>query len=541
VVARWIQSGSAWGIEQFIPGRAEWAYPHNGDTLVLWSILPWRSDFLARFVDVPLFALAGLGTYVSSLELKASRARAALMAVVLLSIPAVSVIALQGLSDTLMLAGFTCGLAFLLRHRRSGRTSDLVLAGLALGIAFGSKWYGVSAVVLLVLVWTVGERLSGARSRTALRHLGVLAGLAALMGGFWLLRNWIEAGNPVYPLKVEALGVTVFDAPRHPARELIGFPLSDYLFDWRIWRRYLLPDFMRFMATPAILLWACLPAALVAATRMRRARPDLRLIATLVAAAVAIAIAYVFTPFSGQGPKGEPVLAVANARYVIPVLAIAAPLGAWFLRRLGRVAIAGELIALIAVIDGARRWTETSVGEVAIAALGLGAAIAVALMARRGWRRLSPGPARKAAVAAAALLALVAAGAVGDKQQQRFNDARYLGEDPAIDWVALHARSGHRIALAGEGSVTSIIYPAFGPRLRNHVSYAGPLDRGMLRFYTQRNPFLARLRDGRYDLLIVERDTYFYRRLITAQERWALEAGFRPVVSTPRFAVLRAP
>jgi hypothetical protein len=137
------------------------------------------------------------------------------------------------------------------------------------------------------------------------------------------------------------------------------------------------------------------------------------------------------------------------------------------------------------------------------------------------------------AVAAAALVVAVAGAAV---TANRLDGRSYAAADPVLGWIDAHAPAGHRIGLAGIWSVSGVspVLPAFGPRLRNRVEYAGPFVAHMLRRYRGQAPFTARLRSRRYDLLVVGRG-----HGIPPEEGWARAAGFAPVVSSPRLALLR--
>ena len=130
-----------------------------------------------------------------------------------------------------MLFGFATGACFLLRRRRTGSTVDLVLAGLGLGLAFGTKWYAVWAVAIVLAVWAAGSLLERRGARAVVRDGAVLCGLVALAGGIWMLRNLVESGNPVFPVEVSPLGLTIFDAPRDTVRESAGFTLLHYVGD----------------------------------------------------------------------------------------------------------------------------------------------------------------------------------------------------------------------------------------------------------------------------------------------------------------------
>jgi hypothetical protein len=534
-VARWIQHGTLWRIDQFLPGLAQGNYPQNGDVVTLAAVLPWRDAFPARLMMGAFYAATGLSIYALAREAGAQASGAALAGALVLAVPIVAVAALHNaMPDPVMYAMFAAGLLFLLRHARGGATADLVLAGIALGLAFGAKWYAVSAVAAVLAVWGAARLLGGEGLGRVARDGALLAGLVGLAGGVWLVRNLVESGNPAFPQKVAPLGVTLFDAPPDPIRELAGFTVADYLGSPGVWRDFLVPSYRHFLAAPAALLLAGLLAvagvAGVALVRRRR-RLDGRIVALSVLALVLVA-AYAATPYSAFGPRDQPFFAGQNSRYVVPALIVAAAVGAWAVERLGRARIAAEALAAVAVVLGVRR------GFAGVSAPGV-AAVAGALLGAWWAVRARGLPRNGLALAGAA--ALVLAAVAGARLKHRFDARGYHGSDPTIDWVLTRAPSGARIGLAGvfEPSAAAPVLPVFGPQLGNDVRYVGPWVRRRLEQYRSAPPFRAELRAGGYDLLLVGRGAP--PRDLVAPERWAMAAGWTPVARSGAMTLLRAP
>ena len=75
-VARWIQTGSVWQIDQFVPLLAHGDYPHNGDVVLLSTVLPWHNDFLVRLPITFFLATAAVAVYAVARELRAPAGRA---------------------------------------------------------------------------------------------------------------------------------------------------------------------------------------------------------------------------------------------------------------------------------------------------------------------------------------------------------------------------------------------------------------------------------------------------------------------------------
>ena len=547
-VAQWIQDGSIWHVDNFLADVAPGNYPNNGDVILLAAVLPWRNDFLSHLAIYPFYALTGVGIYALAAELRAPRPAGVLAGCLLLAIPAVAIPALvQSFPDAVLLFAFATGIVFLIRHHRSGRRSELVLAGLALGVALGTKWYGVSSVAVVFAVWAVASLLAGRALRTVAAQGAALVALVTFAGGVWLLRNWIESGNPFFPVEVAPFGITIFDAPTDLVRERAGFTIADYIGDPGIWGDFILPQYRDSLtAAGGLVIVGALAAAAALAARWR-AIAQRGLVAALAACAALLALAYSVTPYTAGGVENMPVLVGADSRYAIPALLVAAALTAWVAGVARRGTIVLGVLALPALIDGIRLASNgENSGAVLEARQWLIAAGAVAFLgaagwiAWRGWTRLEH-RSRVPALAGAAALTLAAALVFGNEVQQRFNAHRYLGVEPAADHILLRAPSGNRIGLAGRWDDQAIVppLPAFGPRFGNEVEYVGEYVDEMLRAYPDSEQFGAAVAEGEYDYLFIGRGRP--PQPVVEEERWARAAGYEPVVRSDRLSLFRAP
>lgn len=538
-VASWIQEGSLWDIVSLYPLHTSGYYPNNGDVLLLSVTLPWRSDFMVRLVDVPYLITLGVALWAAARELGAGRATAHVYALLAVCLPVVVLVAvIAALPDTLMLACFATGVLFLLRHRRTGLASDLVLAGMALGIALGTKWYGLSAVALLLIVWAV-YRFVIERPAIAVRQAAVLGAALIPLGSVWFARNAAATGNPFFPVKLAPGGVTILDAPRDVNRERYGSTIADYLTDFSALRHDIFPLIYRLMLGPGgIFLAALVVAAAAVAVRALLARNertgwDVAAVAALAGAALAIGIAYVVTPYTAQTENGLPVKAWVNVRYATPMLLLAVPLAALLTQRGGRW-LRPVLLALAALftLDAMRRSFLGNFADVSLPRFLAGAAVltlAAALVRLR--------PRRDVAVAAA--LGLVVAIVAGHELQQRFLDDRYDALDPTIAWVNANAPEDTRIGFAGVWTSPEWdpLLAMFGPRFRNEVEYIGPVRRGILNEYAERREFQDAVNHGNFDLVVVqERPKHGPSR----EETWLRELGFVTAARSPALMLLSA-
>lgn len=540
-IARWIQSGGYWQVDQFVPGLAHGNYPQNGDLLLMSTVLPWSNDAFVRFVGPAFFALTGVALYALACEVRASRATAVLGAAMLLAIPAVFQPALlQVMTDPVMLAAFSAGLLFLTRSFRNRRRSELVIAGIALGLAFGTKWYGVSSVAVVILVWLGASLLARRSIRSVGRDGAIVSGAVGLAGGFWLLRNLVESGNPLFPVKVAPLGITVFDAPADLIRERVGFSIADYLTDPAAWSAYILPDFASTLGLPALFL--ALALVVTAATALIDRRRGLKRwhapVAGVTTAAL-LACAYAITPTSALGTLGMPRLTEANTRYAVPALIACVPLAASAMTRLRGGSLLAQLFVVTAILEALRHSTSTT----ALAVAGSAACLVTvaATWPREGLLKARRWPRAKAVQVTAVAALAIAAVVLGYFGQARYNDGRYAAIQPTFDLVLNSAPSGARIGLAGTWSSSgySPVWPLFGPRLGNTVEYVGPLESELLQQYTTSSAFASALERKELDLLLIGRGDPPAERV--AEGRWAQEAGFEEVARDDRFTLYRAP
>jgi hypothetical protein len=536
-VASWIRTGSLWQIDQFVPELANGNYPNNGDVLFLALVLPFKSALLVRAAMVPYLALTAIAIYAVARELGACAAGAVLFAAAPCAVPAiVSPALVDTQTDTLMLFGFAAGAAFLLRNRRSSSTFDLVLAGLALGISFGTKWYALPCVAAVLVLWIAARALGGAGARSLARHGALVCGLVLALGGFWLLRNLVESADPFFPLRIAPFGITVFDAPPDLVRRAGGFTVSDYLLSPHIMRVYILPALRDTVTWLGGLTGAAtLAAGIMTGLGIRRSGVHSRdrLVLLVALGAVVMAGIYTITPYTALGPHNIPSGTRDNTRYLMPALVAGAPAAAWLATRLRGIGTA-LLLAVAALVPAAlaRSYHLHSAAPWIVGSLVFVAA---------GWWLLGVGrgsaltrPVRGVYVYGLLVLALAGAGVWA---QSRFRYTPYANRDETVAWLLRHAPSGQTVGLAGVwADGLSPVFPAFGPRLGNRVAYVGPFVRHMLQQYTTERSFDTALALGGYRWLFIGLGYPDPRPSVPA-EAWARAAGYEPVARSTRLVL----
>jgi hypothetical protein len=231
-VAWWLQEG-----EITTKSLNVWSsvYPANGELFFTWVAVFLRDDTFLDVVQlafglVGVLAVAGIARVAGLGTIAAAGAGATfLLSPVVLAQVSSSYVDLIFVS-TFLVAAYWVLRAFTVQRgpttEERGRTpslSRLVLAGLAGGVALGSKSTGVvycGVLAAVVAAWLLaGIRRERLPPRLSVAAFSCFALPVLLLGGYWYARTWATYGNPFYPVRVVVAGIELFD----------GRPLTDFL------------------------------------------------------------------------------------------------------------------------------------------------------------------------------------------------------------------------------------------------------------------------------------------------------------------------
>ncbi len=510
--ARWMQEGSIWEIADWVPSAFYGSGPGNGSIVVLSAMLPWSDDFLAHLAIYPYVVLTAVALYAVAREGGSPRPAAILLALMVTAAPVVVIPGLaDGLLDPVMYASLAAGVLFLIRHNRTAARSDLLLAALALGICFGTKFYGYTTVATVLVVWAGARLACRAAPRLVIRDLLLTGAVVLAAGGIWMVRNWVETGNPLMPVKVAIGGLTIFDAPADPQRPLIGASLASYLDQPAVWVDTLAHQFRIAVGIGLLIVAGACVAATALLIRARRAGWMVaeRVAATALLAAGATVLVYLVTPYSAPG-LATPDAAAINVRYGIPALILAVPAIGWLAARLaGAWSAVLCVLLLLGTVDALRVGTVTTSRTVYVCfALALALTAVGLVVRRRGGELPAIRVGTRLAASIAVLTALVGLGYI---LQRDYAGDRYAGEDPAIEYVT--GLDGAQVGLAGSWSTAGVspTYPSFGGQLDNEVSYLGTVEDALLAPPRTQAEFDAALARADPDVVLIglERESPF--------------------------------
>jgi hypothetical protein len=191
-------------------GLEKFANPGNANTLMALPLLAgW--DLVACLVQLPFAALGAWATFSLARGAGASAAAAGLAALAFASAPVVVNQATVPLTDLASGALSLVAVAIVLGTATSAQapTASVAAAGLAFGLALGTKYTAWSHLPLLLVALACCRWVRSGPARSRARPLLVLAGAALVPAVFWYARNAWLFDNPVYPLRIRVLGLTL--------------------------------------------------------------------------------------------------------------------------------------------------------------------------------------------------------------------------------------------------------------------------------------------------------------------------------------------
>jgi hypothetical protein len=499
------QTGSVTELLYVDPLYLNYLYPQNSELLHGDALLLFGNDFLSPLLNLGWLGLAFLAAWCVGRPYGAGAATVAAIAALMAANLLFSRQPGNANNDVVAIALFVSSVAILLNTRwlpGALPVGALVVAGLAAGLAIGTKLTVVPPVLALtlgvILIAAKGERL-----RAAVAWIGALV----VGGGLWYARDLVVSGTP-FPF--------VDIGPLTKPEELEGRDpnsIVHYITDTDVWGRYFRPALEERLGE----LWPLYLAIAVAAVIVLLIRGN-RVERMLAAVAALAAIAYLFTPLSASGEEGAPVGFRLNIRYLAPGLALALLLIPVAANRLpGREAIwrwatIALFAALTLVSSGAAEEIDTDriPGTALLALAVIALPLALFLLAGRGVPR---GP-----LVAAGAAALIGLAAVGRFSQEDYLELRYSSaapdyprtEQPAIelrqglgaayDW----ARGIRNEEIALSGTTGALFqYGLWGPDSSNPVAYLGEKgDRGSFREIAECPEFVAAINTGGYDFVV---------------------------------------
>ena len=351
-VALWVQSQS---LAPSPLSRCCAFYPFTPDLLVGFPAVLTHSNSFVGLVQIPFVLLGAAATAgiarIAGLGRSVAVAAGALFALT----PAVLAQAPTNYVDVTLAALVLASLYALTRHARTGAAQQLIVAGLAAGLALGTKGTGplwaIALFAAAIVASTIAVRTGRGTFGSAARGLvgGAFAGIC--LGGWWYIRNFAATGNPLYPFTIRLFGTTLFNGPLDVGETLTVPPLGanspwpvtvalNWASDLKFWNQGSIDYQQRFGGLGPVWVWLGLPLLAALAVVLIRRR-NLALIPI-----AAVLIVFLLQPYKWW------------ARFTLPLAAL------------------GDVAIVWAIVSAPWPWLRTALRASALILATSGAALA---------------------------------------------------------------------------------------------------------------------------------------------------------------------
>lgn len=540
--AGFFQSGDTWSIHFTDPlALTAWFYPQNSELLHAVGMFATGNDFLSTLANLGWLGLALLAGWCVGRPYGLAPVTLIGTALILDS-GMMSTQAGNAPSDTASTFFLLACVALLVNANTAGTglwarqsTGALLVAALAAGLAIGTKVNLLAAVAAL----SIGLAIIAPRGSRRLVGSIWLGGLFA-GGGFWYIRNLIQAGTPLPWFDFGPL-----PSPDQPA--LYPRPahsIVDYLDEPAIWFHEFVPQLGRALgeAWPLVLLAAVI--GLVSALW----RKDSQLLRVLGGVGIVAAVSYVFIPISASGAEGHPSGFETNLRYLAPALALGLALLPLVISRSWVRWLAFALFTILALNAATDPGWDTDQVPAGVLFVLVAAIVSASVVVAQKRHFRSPLATGLGALAITLMLVL------GYGAQRGYLSSRYvaslapLADNPGFratpQWRVIQEwgrdLKGERVGVVGPPAAYGQ-YVFYGGDLSNHVRYVGATGaNGAYLPIGDCIDWFRALNEGRYGYVVVTPSAALGPGPVPQESLWmSLDPAVREIVRSGAASVFK--
>ena len=199
-------------------------YPINGSLFYLWLIMPFRSVFLADLGQLPFFIIAVISVYSIAQRIGLNKTNSFYSAVLFALIPNFFKQLQIAYVDVMVGALFLVCVNYLLVLKRNFTLRNVLIYSLSLGLLIGTKTTALPFSILLIIPFLV--MLFKNYKKAYFVFIPVFCVLT--LGGFSYFRNFMQTGNPLYPLDFSLFNIHIFHGVMDKTIYSSYFSGSDY-------------------------------------------------------------------------------------------------------------------------------------------------------------------------------------------------------------------------------------------------------------------------------------------------------------------------
>ena len=455
--------------------------PANGDLFSVWVMLPFGCDFLLPWVNLPFLAMLSISAYKIAMDLHVPRPLALVVAMALITPPFFLTTLTESYVDIPLFAVFLASVRFAVLASRD-KSAAILAAGMA-GITVGIKSTGL---LLAAMTYVLHLSLTfKANRKTWFKVNGQftlwMIIMILVLGSVFYIRNWIIAGNPIFPVPLSLPFIGPLTSLEHYSYSL---PHSTFMAQWDFllysgkWLNAILGESITLsggwgLGPLGLMALFLVPILVAVAVRKSAIRLEIWTFFTLGVIAL---VSYLFTPYAGK-------FLMFNVRFAYPAVMLLLLTGVAALAQAGVSSSALTLAILVTQIGGFffSRFPVTSFSGLLLSLLAL--AIPVILLLHKKLPKSSYAPSKMRQIMTIAAYIAVGLFLVTTLHNHR-DKSRYnswfnsqvpyatLMSDLSFCFAALdkNQRDG-KVAVAADDSRNTFVFPLFGSHLTRDVAY----------------------------------------------------------------------
>lgn len=211
----WLKAGTVYIVELTTFGDINMSmyYPGNAELILLWNIFPFYDDFIVDLSQLIFAILGAIACYGIARKIKIKKQNALWAPILFLLSPIIILQSKTTYNDIIFASMFLVSINFLLSYKKSNKKSDIVLSALSFGITLGTKYLGITYFLIYILFFGLIYPKKRLSNKIALDILTVIL-FIFLLGGYWYLRNFLETGSVIYPMRVRVFNYMIMPGPQ---------------------------------------------------------------------------------------------------------------------------------------------------------------------------------------------------------------------------------------------------------------------------------------------------------------------------------------
>jgi len=210
----WLKSGNLVNLPIAFGCSAFSYIAMNGEFFFFWFMVPLKNFFIADVISYPFYIVGAIACFGIMRKLAISK-EIALMGGVLFSLtPQYFKHLLFNGNDIIVVSLFLIALNFVLLLKKDLSFKNIVIAAISLGLLLGTKSTAMIWVPLLMplVLYFMIKRYKNIGFSGLVLLGATFVMLVLIFGGFTYIRNFVETGNPFYPVNYELFGLKLSGA-----------------------------------------------------------------------------------------------------------------------------------------------------------------------------------------------------------------------------------------------------------------------------------------------------------------------------------------